>query len=229
MKWIKNLSMAAGHVGMAVSAIGMAATGAQAAPTAVTGSFVMYNNYGTTGAPPFNQGPVGTDATVTGFYDSTVGTWGVSSNVAFFGHKWTAHGGTLLHPGHYTISTTQAAGAAGPSYQSFTVPAGHVGGHILFDWNTAAGIGNSNIDVLILWDAAGTSIDGDGAAGGLFPDLTPIFGVAMIDGPFAGFSANFNLSPAPQFSGPVIPEPMSMALVGSSLLGLAGLRRRFRA
>jgi len=191
MKWIKSLTMAAG-------AIGMAAGAAQATPVAVTGTFDM------------NGGMVGHFADVTGTYDSTAATWSVASPSLFFGHNWTAHNGTLLHPGHVVIDTIE-----GGVYSSFTINPGEVGGHILFDWNN-----NYNIDVLMIWDANGNVLDSDS---------TGVPGIGMIDGPFVGFEAAFTLRPNAQVSGPVVPEPMSMALVGSSLLGLAGLRRKFQA
>jgi hypothetical protein len=198
MKWIKNLSMAAG-------AIGVAATAAQAAPTATTGTFTMRSPGG---------GTVGVFG-VTGTYDSTAGTWAVASTSPFFGVNWTAHDGTLLHPGHYTIAAVPPNGTyTGPGYTSFTVPAGMVGGHILFDYGPTL-----NIDVVIVWDAAGTATDPDG-------DTIP--GTPMLDGAFPGWNAAFDVSPGPVYSGVVIPEPMSMALVGSSLIGLAGLRRRMK-
>jgi len=53
-------------------------------------------------------------------------------------------------------------------------------------------------------------------------------GLGMIDGGFVGFNADFDMNQAVSFSGQV-PEPMSMALVGSALVGLVGLRRKFRA
>jgi len=91
---------------------------------------------------------------------------------------------------------------------TFTVPADHLGGHILFDWNVTA-----DIDVAIVWNnsTGGTwqnvvptgqlyqgpagptpaldefyewiSVDADG-------DGIP--GIQFVDGPFINFRANFN-------------------------------------
>jgi hypothetical protein len=200
MKWIKSLSMAVG-------AIGMAASAAQAAPTAVTGTFNMRSPGG---------GLVGSFNDVTGTFDSTAGVFSVASPSAFFGANWTAHNGVLFHPGTYSVP--RIAPGTG-TYTGFVVPAGMVGGHVLFDYGPT-----QNIDVLLVWDAAGITQNSDEMGG---PAGVP--GVPMADGPFPGWNAAFNLTPGPQFSGPVIPEPVSMALVGSSLIGLLGLRRRMKA
>jgi len=81
---------------------------------------------------------------------------------------------------------------------------------IAFHWGATDGI-----PVTILWDGATGNISAlDGDADG-------IPGNKMTAGPFAGFSPYFNLNPCLS-----CPEPMSMALVGSALAGLVGLRRK---
>ena len=92
------------------------------------------------------------------------------------------------------------------------IPAGYIGAHMLFDWNTT-----SNIDVVNVWQPGGVW-DRHGATGtknqlfdgpaGLPPDPATtwklvsididgdgINGSPMIDGPFQGFNANFNAGP----------------------------------
>jgi len=172
-----------------------------AATAASAATFTMYDPTGAVN---------GVDTGVTLTSDVGASTWGVSSPNVFFGLHWTASGGTLYGPGTYTVDVNGdgADAPAGANLVTFTVPAGHIGGNIDFAWGATTGI-----DVFNVWDATGTSTDIDG-------DGTP--GLGMVDGPFPGFSANFE-------PGPVVPEPMSMALVGSALVGLVGLRRKFQA
>ena len=184
---------------MAASIIGMAGT----ANAGIT--FTMRDPSG---------GLVGTpDTTVTGGFGA--GTWNVSSTKAFFAFKWTAHDGVLLHPGTYSIPTIE-----GGTYTGIQIPTGSTGGHILFDWN-----GTFNIDVVQVWDNA-TGHSGPVMVNGV---ANLYDGLGMIDGPFQGFNADFDMNQAVSFTGGQIPEPMSMALVGSALVGLVGLRRKFRA
>ena len=185
---------------MAASIIGMAGT----ANAGIT--FTMRDPSGST---------INTDKTVTGGFNVTAGTWNVSSTKAFFAFKWTAHDGVLLHPGTYSIPTIE-----GGTYTGIQIPTGSTGGHILFDWN-----GTFNIDVVQVWDNA-TGLSGPVVVNGV---ANPFDGLAMIDGPFQGFNADFDMNQAVSFTGGQIPEPMSMALVGSALVGLVGLRRKFRA
>jgi len=53
-----------------------------------------------------------------------------------------------------------------------------------------------------------------------------IGGSPMIDGPFAGFNANFDITAMHYSSFDVIPIPSAVWLFGSGLVGLAGLARR---
>lgn len=96
-----------------------------------------------------------------------------------------------------------------------TVGAGQLGAHMLFDWNLA-----TNIDVVLVWDQAAVWSDANGQATSpnnlyLGPDGTTLApdplgtwslvstddeadgynGVRMVDGPFLGYSANFNFGP----------------------------------
>jgi hypothetical protein len=208
MKWIQRLLVFGGVVGMAV--------GAQASPA--SGTFTMLDGSG--GSVPTGTG--GPDPFVTGSIGG--GSWSVSSPTKFFGQNWTAHGGTTFGPGTYTFATGNG------SYTNVVVNAGQVGGHILFDWGI-----NANIDVIQIWNVVGntyTSVDANAGIGSTAPGPTSGWygasaepdgfnGVQMIDGAFPGYQANFDLT--------AVPEPMSMALVGSSIIGLVALGRRRRA
>jgi len=147
----------------------------------------------------------------------------LSSPTAFSGNIWTAHHMNVFGPGTYTFDTSCTAATAacvpgGTAAQKYTltVGAGQVGVHMLFNWSTSA-----NIDVVLLWDMnkswAGTgtvsafnaggantvntvwdgvSIDTPAstiAAGALVDETNDYSGTKMIDGPFIGQSANFNV------------------------------------
>ena len=195
MKWINALTMAAGIIGMAGTA-----------NAAIT--FNMRSPSGST---------IGVDTKVTGGFNVTAGTWNIASTKAFFGLKWTAHGGVLLAPGTYSIATIE-----GGTFTGIQIPVGSTGGHILFDWGST-----TNIDVVLVWDNA-TGLSGPVMVNGVANPPTGVDGLGMIDGPFPGYNADFDMNQPVSFSGQV-PEPMSMALVGSALVGLVGLRRKFRA
>ena len=196
MKWINALTMAAGIIGMA----GTANAGI---------TFNMRSPSGST---------INVDKTVTGGFNEGGGTFTVASTKAFFGLKWTAHGGVLLAPGTYSIATIE-----GGTFTGIQIPVGSTGGHILFDWSSS-----TNIDVVLTWDNA-TGLSGPVMVNGVANPPTGVDGLGMIDGPFKGFNADFDMNQAVSFTGGQIPEPMSMALVGSALVGLVGLRRKFRA
>jgi hypothetical protein len=161
----------------------------------------------------------------------------LSSPQPFYGVNWSAHDVAVYGPGTYTIYTDCPPGSpgcgAGGAY-NFTVASNQIAAHMLFDWN-----GNNNIDVVdiwnqnqvfgpnsmytgpkktldpwsgvstTVWNGMSTDWDGDGINGG-----------AMIDGPFSGFSANFNVMINP------VPIPAAIWLFGSGLIGFFGLSRR---
>ena len=188
---------------MAASIIGMAGT----ANAGIT--FTMRHGGG---------GLVGVDTTVTGGFGAT--TFNVASTTTFFGSVWTAHDGVLLAPGTHSIDTTPHV--AGGTFTGIQIPSGSTGGHILFDWG-----GNTNIDVVLVWDNA-TGLSGPVMVNGVANPPSGADGLGMIDGGFVGYNADFDMNQPVSFTGQV-PEPMSMALVGSALVGLVGLRRKFRA
>ena len=199
----------------AVALLAVASTGAMAAAQSFTapGNFTMYDPTGAINGN-FND--------ITGFVDYDNMTFGVASVSPFFGLPWTASGGTMFGPGSYSISTVDALpGVSGGSY-NVTVGAGQMGGHIDFAWGSTTGI-----DVLMVWDITDngngtwtfTSVDTDA-------DANTWAGTGMIDGPFPGFSANFNFTaPAP------IPEASTygMMLAGLGLVGFAVRRRKLMA
>jgi len=197
MKWINALTMAAGIIGMA----GTANAGI---------TFTMRSPSGSV---------VGVDTKVTGGFNVTAGTWNIASTKAFFGLKWTAHGGVLLAPGTYSIATIE-----GGTFTGIQIPSGSTGGHILFDWGST-----KNIDVVQVWDNA-TGLSGPVMVNGVANPPSGVDGLGMdsVDSPFPGYNADFDMNQPVSFTGQV-PEPMSMALVGSALVGLVGLRRKFRA
>ena len=150
------------------------------------------------------------DYTITDVRDFGAGTWELSTTQPFFGIIWTAEQGTVYDTaGNYTFDT-------GSGVYSVDLAEGYTLGHILFNWGAV-----SAIDVVNIWDANGDSIDVDG-------DGVP--GLAMIDGAFVGFNANFSVNAASYEVNPaVVPVPAAVWLFGSGLLGLVGVARRKKA
>ena len=182
----------------------------------------------------------------------------------FFGAIWTAHHVRAFGPGTYsfdtgcTVAEMEATGCPAGSAtnsglaMSMTVGAGQVGAHMLFDYN-----GNENIDVVIVWNKDAVWDDPDGVDGptnnlftgdaGLAPDPTTtwklvstdvdgdgINGSPMVDGPFIGFSANFNAGPGataappPPITTTVVDTKLGGALSWLMLLGILPLTTLFR-
>ncbi|BAN35134.1 hypothetical protein SCD_n01307 [Sulfuricella denitrificans skB26] len=195
-----------------------------------------------------------TDVTFTwdGTYRTTVvtdGTWNatLASPTPFFGFAWTAHHVNIYAPGTYVFNAGCAAGNAscgtGPNL-ALTVPAGKVGVHMLFDWNTS-----SNIDVVLLWDMNkswaqnGTSspfFTGTGSATtatvwngvSLDVDADGFAGAKMVDGPFGlspatAYSANFNVNGIAAATTPVaapadlVPSNLATAVAPNAATSIA--------
>jgi hypothetical protein len=144
----------------------------------------------------------------------------LTSTEPFFQYTWNAHHIRVFGPGTYRIDTTCTVAEleAGTSvcnnplqilptpqtqqFYDFVVGPGQLAAHMLFDWNIA-----TNIDVVLVWDQGvkfGPSTMHTGEAGCNNPEtLWDLMstdwdgdgqnGAAMIDGPFMGFKANFNL------------------------------------
>jgi hypothetical protein len=177
------------------------------------------------------------DGSLNASVDTAVSNASISSDTPFYGSMWIAHDLMMYGEGTYTIYSDCTPGdpgcGLGGSY-TFTVGEGQIGGHMLFDWS-----GNNNIDVVNVWEPSvfGPSpfetggdngsnavrgvIDGSPNTGLEVWDLMSTDangdgtnGLPMIDGPFPGFYANFNLMTTP------VPVPPSMVLFISGLLGL---------
>lgn len=212
----------------AAAALAFASSGAMAAPQAFTNdgaaNFSMYDSMG---------GVTGIFDDVSGWVDYDAMTFGVSSASPFFGQLWTASGGTLYNPGTYTVNVNGDGSDATPGNENvtFTVGAGQMGGNIDFAWGPSSGI-----DVFMVWDLVD---NGDGTMNFVSTDFDGdgILGLKMVDGPFQGFSANFNLpgclcdyylDPIDPEITPTIPEASTcaMMLAGLGLVGVAAARRR---
>ena len=148
----------------------------------------------------------------------------ISSTDSFYGLLWTAHDITVYGPGTHSVATGQAERPT----LTFTVPAGHYAGHMLFDWGATI-----DIDVVNVWSVSGAdltstdvicnySFDAVTVSYTLLDPLATdgILGHPMVDGPFPGFNANFNLlGVVPDTTAPVITLTGSTNLV---LLPCAG-------
>lgn len=204
----------------AATALALASTGAMAAGDFTTSG--VFNMYDPTGAY------VGGANNVTGFADTSTMTWGVASTTPFFGLTWAATGGTLYGVGTHTVNVNgDGANAPGTGDVTFTVGAGQVGGNINFAWGATTGI-----DVFNVWNVVD---NGDGTSTWTSTDIdgNGILGLGMIDGPFPGFSANFNFTAAnlAVVPPPPIPEASTygMMLAGLGLVGFAVRRRKLMA
>jgi hypothetical protein len=161
----------------------------------------------------------------------------LSSPTPFFGVNWFAHDVAIYGPGNYTIYTNCPPGSPGCGIggaYTFAVASNQFAAHMLFDWGP-----NLNIDVVDVWNknqvfgpspmSTGGNITLDPWSGvsttvwngmSIDWDGNGINGGAMIDGPFQGFSANFNVMTNP------VPLPAAVWLFGSGLMGLLGFSRR---
>lgn len=129
----------------------------------------------------------------------------LNSGQPFFGFNWTAAPVRLFDQGTWTFEScpfprsfdsanndwigadgsTKCGDATTPNPITMTVAPGQLGAHMLFDWAS-----NVAIDVVVVWDVncnkfqlTTTDPDGDG-----------ILASQMVDGPFKGFNAAFDLN-----------------------------------
>ena len=141
----------------------------------------------------------------------------LSSPSTFNGFTWVAHDVVIYGPGtSYAVFDGCPAGSPGCGIGNevdFTVGPNELGAHMLFDWGAAAattcGRTNCNIDVVNVWTknaVFGTSTmwtAGGGSAGTVWNLMSKDVdgdgdnGLAMSDGAFTGFAANFNVMGIP--------------------------------
>ncbi len=137
----------------------------------------------------------------------------LSSPCLFLGFNWFAHDVAIYGPGTYTVYTGCPGGSPGcgtGAPYTFTVNPGELGGHMLFLWH-----GNDNIDIVNVWKPGSYDQGVNPAvcspaefwAGGCVVgnpaqvwdhmsydwDGDCVNGAVMIEGPFGGYSANFNM------------------------------------
>ena len=148
-----------------------------------------------------NGNPVGNfDPTVTGSINTSVNCDNESctdsgaaleTKQPFFGSLWSTSGIRLFDKeGTYTFETCLNDGSStctSPSPLTMTVGPNQIGAHMLFDWSV-----NVNIDVAVVWDfgcGSAQLVSSD-------PDGDGIIGTSMVDGPFKGMNASFDVSAA---------------------------------
>lgn len=162
----------------------------------------------------FQNGTNDVAATWDGTFNTSVNDTNFNMTLAtagptpYEGSVWFAHSIRVFGPGTYTFEACPGDGSTlgvNPCNQSIpltmTVGPNQIGAHILFDWSTS-----KNIDVAIVWDIDQAF---PGPSGNLNVD-NRIFnlvstdnnndgspGIPMVDGPFVGFRANFNLDFVP--------------------------------
>jgi hypothetical protein len=175
------------------------------------------------------------NTSVTGTAGISTNTLASALPQPFFGFIWTAHDIRLFAPGDYLINVDCSSGQlqagtctsnADPSKNiAMHVGAGQIGAHMLFDWN-----GNLNIDVVDVWDQNAVWQQADPTINGLWTgekwagpagftvnpattwravtsdsDGDGFNGVKMIDGPFIGYMADFNLSASDSCTAQAVP------------------------
>jgi hypothetical protein len=185
-------------------------TGTAHALTSINNNFTMIDPSGATMTGGANDVVATWDETLNTSSTGTNFNMTLSSATPFFGSLWTAHDIRVFGPGTYTFNTgctvaeLQTTGGATCAINgtplTMTVGPGQIGAHMLFDWSV-----NTNIDVVIVWNTISTfgpssmftpgggnpatlwslsssDANGDGKSG-----------IPMVDGPFQGFGANFNI------------------------------------
>lgn len=216
-----------------------------ATPGVFTGVFTMLDPLG---------GRVGRDVGVTGTWDGTVNTAANGTNFnmtlaspnPFFGATWTTHDVRVFGPGTYTINTgcspaelrsgvAPASCAIMGQMMTFTVNAGQLGAHMLFDWS-----GNNNISVVNVWNRNTRSSCVPSAVPLKAADGSPVgYGLAVTDvnsdniaglpmaatSPFPSFNANFDLYPGSAGSATAATLPGAGSAGGGCVI--AGNRSKF--
>jgi hypothetical protein len=208
------------HIAVLI-ALGAASSAAYAAVTASNGNFTMLDGTGALvgGTNDVNftwDGTLNTDP-ATAVSNATITSAG---STPFFGLVWTAYDVKVYGPGSYTLSTVDTPGSVDCPYPGLTcvsgtspndhynvtVPAGAIMAHMKFAWGTTQGI-----DVVNVWEPGSWTTLNPTSSIYNGPNGTytgPVYGLVstdwdnsgkagsgMIDGPFPGFSANFNVNP----------------------------------
>jgi hypothetical protein len=205
------------HIAVLI-ALGAASSAAYAAVTASNGNFTMLDNTGAavggTNDVIFTwNGTLNTDP-ATAVSNATITSAGPTP---FFGLVWTAYDVKVYGPGNYTLSTVDTLGSIDCPYVGLTcvsggnynvsVPSGAIMAHMKFAWGATQGI-----DVVNVWKPGDwTVLNGSNpiytGSGGTYTG--PVYGLTsvdwdgdgktgagMIDGPFQGYNANFNIPAA---------------------------------
>lgn len=198
MKQIKHIKTLGAAIAL-TSSLCATSLPVNAATYSLTGSFVMFDS---------TSAQVGvTDNTLTGSFDDTdLSSMTINSTQAFFGFSWVAKNLNIVQtPGFQSIPTIQQ-----PVNIEGQVNTGQWFVHMLFDWGfepapTSCGKGSCDIDVINVWDVdygtdasitlTSTDVDITGLGG-----TNGILGAPMVDGPFIGFHANFNVTLTPPFN-----------------------------
>ena len=136
------------------------------------------------------------------------GTGSFNSVDPFYGNPWTADtvGNFFQGSGSYTWNSPSSA--AGPYSYNFSLTSNQVAWGTFFDWNT-------NLDIAVLNIMTCTSFTTGAACAGT--------GTPMQNGPFAGQAPAFNGTVVS--SSAAVPVPAAAWLMGSGLIGLAGVAR----
>lgn len=201
------------NTGTATRTVTVAGAGSYTAAATTSGSnFSMLDPNGqyVGGAPDIFSNWDGSLLTSTA--QSTINmTMGSALPTPFFGFPWDAHDIRVFGPGSYSLTTSRG------NPLSFTVGPNQIGAHMLFDWNN-----NNDIDVAVVWNINGT-FDGNGPVSGQVFNLVSVDGdndgfpgIRMPDGPFTGFSANFNINFTPAYTLPAVEAPLLTADQGGS-------------
>ena len=138
------------------------------------------------------------------------GTGSFNSVDPFYGQPWVADTVGNFFSGTGTYNWSSPTSAQGPYSYDFTLGANQVAWGTFFDWNT-------NLDIAVLNIMTCTSLTTGASCTGT--------GTPMQNGPFLGSAPAFN-GTVVSSSVAAVPIPAAAWLMGSGLIGLAGVARR---